>query len=115
VSIKLKNMNKNQKNWLKATCLTIGVLGGMGLFVVGLAMFYLNYPQYFIHTFVIILGGVVLFGLIKIIKDHLDDDDAWDEYYEKTYPTQARKEKETHKEFMERLGDAWERDFGKKQ
>jgi hypothetical protein len=41
-------------------------------------------------------------------------DDNWDEYYDKTYPTHAKKEKETHKEFMERLGDAWERDFGKK-
>ncbi len=100
-------MNRNQKNWLKAIGLTIGVLGSIGLFVVGLAMFYLNYPQYFVHTFVIILGGVVLFGLIKIIKDYLDDDDAWHKYYDETYPhnpnVKAKNKKETHKEFMERL------------
>jgi hypothetical protein len=114
VGIKLKNMNRNTQNWLKAICLTIGVLSGMGLVALGLAMFYTNYPQYFIHSFVIILGGMALFGVIRLVKDGLDDEDNWDEYYDKTYPTQAKKEKETHKEFMERLGDAWERDFGKK-
>ncbi len=112
-------MNKNQKNWLKATCLTIGVLGGMGLFVVGLAMFYFNYPQYFVHTFVIILGGMAFFGVVRLVKDGLDDEDNWNKYYDETYPhnpnTKNKKKKETHKEFMERLGDAWERDFGKKQ
>ena len=108
-------MNRNQKNWLKAISLTIGVLGGMGLFVVGLAMFYFNYPQYFIHTFVIVVGGMAFFGVVRLVKDGFDDEDAWDEYYDKTYPTHAKKEKETHKEFMERLDAAWERDFGKKE
>jgi hypothetical protein len=117
VGIKLKNMNRNQKNWLKAFCLTIGVLGGMGLFVVGLAMFYFNYPQYFIHTFVIIFGGMALFGVIRLVKDGLDDEDNWNEYYDKTYPQKpkTKKKKETQKEFMERLDEAWVRDFGKKQ
>jgi hypothetical protein len=32
-----------------------------------------------------------------------------------SYAHPKRKEKETHKEFMERLDDAWERDFGKKE
>jgi hypothetical protein len=116
VGIKLKNMNRNQKNWLKAICLTIGVLGGMGLFVVGLAMFYFNYPQYFIHTFVIIFGGMALFGVIRLVKDGLDDEDNWNKYYDETYPEKPKnkKKKETHKEFMERLDEAWVRDFGKK-
>jgi hypothetical protein len=116
VGIKLKNMNRNTQNWLKAICLTIGVLGGMGLFVVGLAMFCMNYPQYFIRTFVIILGGMAFFGVIRLVKDGLDEEDASDKYWEETYPSysKAKKKKETHKEFMERLDDAWERDFGKK-
>jgi hypothetical protein len=117
VGIKLKNMNRNTQNWLKAICLTIGVLSGMGLVALGLAMFYTNYPQYFIHSFVIILGGMALFGVIRLVKDGLDDEDASDKYWEETYPSysKAKNKKETHKEFMERLGDAWERDFGKKE
>ena len=109
-------MNRNQKNWLKAICITIGVLGGIGLFVVGLAMFYMNYPQYFIHSFAIIFSGMALFGVIRLVKDGLDDEDNWNKYYDETYPEKPKnkKKKETHKEFTEWLDEAWERDFGKK-
>jgi hypothetical protein len=115
VSIKLKNMNKNQKNWLRATTYVIGSIGGLLAFLLGVRAFYTYSQKYFNYTLIGLFGLVCLFALIKFIKDGFDDEDAWDEYYDKTYPTQAKKEKETHKEFMERLDDAWERDFGKKQ
>ena len=108
-------MNRNVENWLKAAIFVIGGIGGFGISIWGLIEFHKSSPEYFNYTAVGLFVLVFLFALIKIIKDYLDDEDNWDEYYDKTYPTHAKKEKETHKEFMERLDDAWVRDFGKKE
>ena len=110
-------MNRNIENWLRAAIFVIGGIGGFGISIWGLIEFHKSSPQYFNYTAVGLFGLVCLFALIKIIKDGLDDEDNWNKYYDETYPQKPKnkKKKETHKEFMERLGDAWERDFGKKQ
>ncbi len=108
-------MNRNVENWLRAAIFVIGGFGGIGIAIWGLLKFYKFSPEYFNYTAVGLFVLVFLFAIIKFIKDGLDDEDNWNKYYDETYPTQAKKEKETHKEFMERLDDAWERDFGKKE
>ncbi len=110
-------MNRNTQNWLRATTFVIGGISGIGIAIWTLREFYKFSPEYFNYTAVGLFALVFLFALIKFIKDGLDDKDASDKYWEDTYPaySKAKKEKETHKEFMERLDDAWERDFGKKQ
>jgi hypothetical protein len=116
VGIKLKNMNRNTQNWLRATIYVIGGGGSIGIAIWGLVEFYKFTPEYFNYTAVGLLILLALFTIIKFIKDGLDDEDASDKYWEETYPSysKAKQKKETHKEFMERLDDAWERDFGKK-
>ena len=110
-------MNRNIENWLRATIFVIGGFGGFGIAIWGLIEFHKSSPEYFNYTAVGLFVLVFLFAIIKFIKDGLDDEDASDKYWEETYPSysKAKKEKETHKEFMERLDDAWERDFGKKE
>ena len=79
--------------------------------------FHKSSPEYFNYTAVGLFVLVFLFALIHFVKDNLDDKDASDKYWEETYPSYSKdkNKKETHKEFMERLDDAWERDFGKKE
>jgi hypothetical protein len=110
-------MNRNVENWLRAAIFVIGGVGGTSISIWGLLNFYKFSPEYFNYTAVGLFGLVFLYTIIKFIKDGLDDEDASDKYWEETYPSysKAKKKKETHKEFMERLDDAWERDFGKKE
>jgi uncharacterized membrane protein YuzA (DUF378 family) len=116
VGIKLKNMNRNTQNWLRATIYVIGGISGLLAFLLGVRAFY-NYSQtYFNYTLIGLFGLVCLFALIAFIKEEFDARDASDKYWEETYPSysKAKKKKETQKEFMKRLDDAWVRDFGKK-
>jgi hypothetical protein len=110
-------MNRNVENWLRAAIFVIGGFGGFGISIWGLREFYKFSPEYFSYTAVGLFGLLCLFALIQFIKDDLDAKDASDKYWEDTYPTysKTKKKKETHKEFMERLDDAWEKDFGKKE
>ncbi len=114
-------MNRNTQNWLRATIFVIGGGGSIGIAIWTLREFYKLSPQYFNYTAVGLFGLVCLFALIKVIKDDYDAKDASDKYWEDTYPAyskskpKTKKKKETHKEFMERLDEAWVRDFGKKQ
>jgi hypothetical protein len=109
-------MNRNVENWLRAAIFVIGGIGGTSIAIWGLLKFYKFSPEYFNYTAVGLFGLVFLYTIIKFIKDGLDDKDASDKYWEETYPSysKAKQKKETHKEFMERLDDAWEKDFGKK-
>lgn len=110
-------MNRNVENWLRAAIFAIGGIGGFGIAMWGLIKFYKSSPEYFNYTAVGLFALLALFTIIKFIKDGLDDEDASDKYWEDTYPTysKTKKKKETHEEFMQRLDDAWERDFGKKE
>jgi len=108
-------MNRNVENWLRAAIFVIGGFGGFGIAIWGLIEFHKSSPEYFEHTAVGLFALICLFTIIKFIKDGLDDEDNWNKYYDETYPSKAKKKNETHKEFMERLDDAWERDFGKKE
>jgi hypothetical protein len=109
-------MNRNVENWLRAAIFVIGGIGGFGISIWGLIEFHKSSLEYFNYTAVGLFGLVFLYTIIKFIKDGLDDKDASDKYWEETYPSysKAKQKKETHKEFMERLDDAWEKDFGKK-
>jgi hypothetical protein len=80
-------MDRNTQNWLRAIGMVFGFISATALFISGLVMFFKSYPKYFEYTFVIIFVGIGIFGLIKLIKDHLDDKDASDKYWEDTYPS----------------------------
>jgi len=110
-------MNRNVENWLRAAIFVISGIGGASITIWGLREFYKFSPEYFNYTAVGLFVLVFLFALIQFVKDDLDAKDASDKYWEETYPSysKAKNKKETHKEFMERLDDAWERDFGKKE
>jgi hypothetical protein len=84
-------MNRNVENWLRAAIFVIGGFGGFGISIWGLLKFYKFSPEYFQYTFVIIFVGIGLFGLIKFIKDGLDDKDASDKYWEEKYPSYYKK------------------------
>jgi hypothetical protein len=110
-------MNRNTQNWLRAITYAISSLSAVSIAIWGLVEFHKFSPQYFNYTAVGLFTLLALFTIIKFIKDGLDDEDASDKYWEETYPSYSKnkKKKETHKEFMGRLDDAWERDFGKKE
>lgn len=109
-------MNRNVENWLRAAIFVIGGIGGTSIAIWGLLKFYKFSPEYFNYTAVGLFGLICLFAIIKFIKDGLDDEDAFRKYWdEKPEYQNLKNQKETHKEFMERLDDAWERDFGKKE
>jgi len=90
-------MNRNTQNWLKATGMGFGYISAIALFIGGLIIFLKSYPKYFEYTLIIIFVGIGLFGLIKFIKDHLDDKDASDKYYREMYPSYYKDEKEKDK------------------
>jgi putative Mn2+ efflux pump MntP len=90
-------MNRNTENWLKAIGMVFGFISATALFIWGLWMFFASYPKYFEYTIVIILLGIGLFGLIKFIKDHLDDKDKSDKYYREMYPSYYEDKKEKDK------------------
>ncbi len=112
-------MNRNTQNWLRATIYVIGGISGLLAFLLGVRAFYTYSHTYFNYTLIGLFGLVCLFALIAFIKEEFDARDASDKYWEETYPhnpnTKTKKKKETQKEFMKRLDDAWVRDFGKKQ
>jgi hypothetical protein len=109
-------MNRNVENWLRATLMVGGFIGGITLVLYSGFKLCTHYPTEFRWGAAIIILLTFVYAIIYFIKEELDAKDASDKYWEDTYPSysKTKKKKETHKEFMERLDDAWERDFGKK-
>jgi hypothetical protein len=109
-------MNRNVENWLRATLMVGGFIGGITLVLYSGFKLCTHYPTEFRWGAAISILLTFVYAIIYFIKEELDAKDASDKYWEDTYPSysKTKKKKETHKEFMERLDDAWERDFGKK-
>jgi hypothetical protein len=109
-------MNRNVENWLRATLMVGGFIGGIGGVIYTMFKLYAMFPNGFRYGATISILLTFVYAIIYFIKEELDAKDASDKYWEDTYPSysKTKKKKETHKEFMERLDDAWEKDFGKK-
>ncbi len=109
-------MNRNVENWLRATLMVGGFIGGITLVLYSGFKLCTHYPTEFRWGAAISILLTFVYAIIYFIKEELDAKDASDKYWEDTYPSysKTKKKKETHKEFMERLDDAWEKDFGKK-
>lgn len=90
-------MNRNTQNWLRAIGMVFGYISATALFIWWLVMFFKSYPKYFEYTFVVIFLGIGIFGLIKFIKDLLDEKDASEKYYRDTYPSYYKDKKEKDK------------------
>jgi hypothetical protein len=94
-----------------------GFIGGITLVLYSGFKLCTHYPTEFRWGAAISILLTFVYAIIYFIKEELDAKDASDKYWEDTYPSysKTKKKKETQKEFMKRLDDAWVRDFGKKE
>ena len=95
-------MNRNVENWLRATIFVISGFGGTGITIWALREFYKFSPEYFNYTAVGFFVLIFLFSLIKFIKDGLDDEDAFDKYWDEKPEYQNLKKKQRNDKVVQK-------------
>ena len=87
-------MNRNVENWLRATLMVIGFIGGIGGVIYTMFKLYAMFPNGFRYGVTISIILTFVLAIIKFIKDELDAKDASEKYYRDTYPSYYKNKKE---------------------
>jgi hypothetical protein len=87
-------MNRNTQNWLRATLMVGGFIGGIGGVIYTMFKLYAMFPNGFRYGATIGIILTFVLAIIKFIKDELDAKDASDKYWEEKYPSYYKDKKE---------------------